>query len=100
METIDHITIGWEKGDKFAEVDAFPGRLKNKIQKLHEKYPDEFKYFIENEDGSLYAEVPVKWIKVSRPSGNHREFTEEERQASAERLRKMWEMRRAQASKT
>ena len=99
METIRDIIIGWEKGDKFAEVNTPHCRISGRLKKLHEKYPDEFDKYVENKDGSIYAKVPVKWIKIIRPSGNHREFTEEEKKANAERLRKMWEIRRAQAFK-
>lgn len=57
-----------------------------KVRKLHEKYPDEFSYFIENEDGSICCKVPLKWIAIRHPKTVTREYTDEERAAIAERL--------------
>lgn len=95
METISTITIGWDKGDKFAEVDTPPCRIKNRLVKLHEKYPDEFERYVENADGSLYASVPVKWIKIQKPrTGGVIELTEEQKQANADRLRRLAEEKR------
>lgn len=62
------------------------GRFISKIRKLAEKYPDECQIVAENDDGSIVAHFPVKWIHISRREG--RELTEEEKIASAERLRK------------
>lgn len=100
MDTITDITIGWRKGDKFAEVDTPHCRIKSRLAKLHEKFPDEFGCYIENPDGSLYAKIPVKWIRINRPSGHHHEFTEEEKAANAERLRKYREEKQARMSGT
>ena len=87
MEPMRDITIGWEKGDAYASVDTPPCRIKSKLQRLHEKYPDEFGCYIENEDGSLYAKVPAKWIKISPPKNMSEEFKE----AARERFAKMRE---------
>lgn len=82
MESIRDITIGWEKGDKYAEVNTPNCRIKSRLQKLYEKYPDEFQRYIENKDGSLYAKIPVKWIKIGRP----RTVSDEQREAARERF--------------
>lgn len=87
METIRDITIGWEIGEKYASVDTPPCRIKTRLQKLHEQHPDEFPVYIENDDGSLYAKVPAKWVKINPP----KKVSEEQRQAMRERSIKMWE---------
>ena len=40
----------------------------------------------ENEDGSLFAHVPVNYIKISPP----KKMSEEQREAASERFRQMW----------
>ena len=45
----------------------------NRIKKLYEERKDEFKYFVENHDGSICAKLPLKWIKInpgSKPDPN------------------------------
>ena len=59
----------------------------NRIKKLYEERKDEFKYFVENDDGSICAKLPLKWIKISPAKRNSRIYTEEEKQKIAERLR-------------
>ena len=59
----------------------------NRIKKLYEERKDEFKYLVENPDGSVCAKIPLKWIKISPPKRNSRIYTEEEKQKIAERLR-------------
>ena len=45
----------------------------NRIKKLYEERKDDFKYFVENPDGSVCAKLPLKWIKInpgSKPDPN------------------------------
>lgn len=62
----------------------------NRMKKLYEERKDEFKYFKENEDGSVCAKIPLKWIKVNAGSlpgtGKKREMTEEQKEALRQRL--------------
>lgn len=37
----------------------------NRIKKIYETRSSEFKYLIENADGSIYAKFPKKWIKIN-----------------------------------
>ena len=64
----------------------------NRIKKLYEERGDEFKYYHINEDGSVCAKLPLKWIKVNAGSvpGTRakREMTDEQKQALRERLAK------------
>lgn len=101
MDTIRDITIGWENGEKIAEINTPNCRIKNKVVKLHEKYPEEFSAYVENPDGSLYAKFPMKWVKISRAtSGRKIELTEEQKQANADRLRRLAEEKRKRKLET
>jgi hypothetical protein len=68
------------------------GRFISKIKKLAEQYPDECEIVATNKDGSIVAHFPVKWIHITRREG--RELTEEERERSAEALRRYRESKR------
>jgi hypothetical protein len=59
----------------------------NRIKKLYEEHPDEFKFFEENHDGSVCAKIPLKWVKISPP----KKVSEAQRQAASERFRKLRE---------
>lgn len=70
-----------------AYISSDERRWISKIRKLAEARPDEvvIKYQPEDNDGCICATVPTCWIKVSPP--RRVEMTEEQRQASAERMR-------------
>lgn len=80
---MNEFCIEWIKGQQIATV-SFPtsSKMKNAVIRLAEQYPDEVDY-IENEDGSIYGHVPVKYIAIRHP----RVMTEEQKEAAAERLR-------------
>ena len=45
----------------------------NRIKKIYEDRKDEFKYLVENDDGSICAKLPKKWVKInpgSKPDPN------------------------------
>lgn len=60
----------------------------NRIKKLYEERKDEFKYLVENSDGSVCAKLPLKWIKVNPGSKTGRIMTEEQKEAARIRLQK------------
>lgn len=77
--------IEWLRGSDIAGITAPAGsRLKGRVVKLAQTHPDQVEIVKENPDGSIFAHVPVKFIKVSPP----RRISEEQRAAAAERLRK------------
>ena len=49
----------------------------NRVKRFAEKRPDEID-LAENEDGSIFAHVPVSWIKITPPQ--RREYTDEGRE--------------------
>ena len=67
------------------------GRFISKMKKLAEQYPDECQIVGENNDGSIVAHFPVKWIHITRRTGH--EMTEEQKKANTERLLKYREQR-------
>lgn len=73
--------------DKEATVTLHDMRLKNRVMKLAEEYPNEvtIKVMPEQNHGFLVAHVPKKWVRINPPI--KREMTEEQRQALAERGR-------------
>ena len=58
----------------------------NRIKKLYEERKDDFKYFVENPDGSVCAKLPLKWIKINAGSKEGRVMTEEQKEAARIRL--------------
>lgn len=80
-------SIYWCNGEKTVEVTFSATRYINKIKKLHEEHPDEFVNYIENKDGSVFARIPSKWIKVNYP----RQVSDEQREAARERLSRVRE---------
>lgn len=60
---MNEIVIEWIKGDKVASVTAYSGsRLKNKIVNLAQKHSDVS--IVENKDGSIFAHIPIDWVKI------------------------------------
>ena len=60
----------------------------NKIRKLAEQYPNDITIIKlpEDNDGCIYAKMPVKWLKLI-PKKEGRKLSEEQRAAATERLR-------------
>ena len=57
----------------------------NRIKKIYEERKDEFKYFVENDDGSICAKLPKKWVKInpgSKPDPNKpkKQMSEEQKE--------------------
>jgi hypothetical protein len=55
------------------------------MKKLYEKHSEKFEKFVLNEDGSVYARIPLKWLKITAPRETN--YTDEERAEIANRLR-------------
>ena len=78
--------VEFYKGSKTCTVSFTSQKYINKIKKLYKKSPDAFEVFEINDDGSLYARIPLSWLKISMP--RTKEMTEEQRESAAERFRK------------
>ena len=86
MAELRETCINHIDGDKAITFSSSETKWINKIIKLHEKHPDEVKIILlpENNYGTIYAEVPQKWLKISPPRQVN--YTDEQRAAMAERL--------------
>lgn len=74
--------IEWYNGQDIITITLSQKKFINKVLKLAEDFPNEVKIDKINEDGTLLAHIPLKYLRISRP----RELSEEERKAAAERL--------------
>lgn len=91
MNDIKETVIEHIYGDNWWGVSTSEWTWRNKILKLKDPFPDSVQIVADNEDGSLYAKIPFKWVKISKP--RQVQMTDEQKAASAERLRKAREMR-------
>lgn len=57
--------IEFLKDEQQAGVTFSQGRYKSRIRALAKKYPDECQIVAENKDGSIYAHIPVTWIRIN-----------------------------------
>jgi hypothetical protein len=82
--------IEFISGTRTATVTFTNQKHINRIKKLYEERGDEFKYYVENSDGSVCAKLPQKWIKINPGSvpGTRakREMTEEQKEELRQRL--------------
>lgn len=87
---VNEFCIEWPRSSKTATVTA-PNNtsIKNKIVRLAQEKPEDVQIIAENEDGSILAHVPIKYVKISPP----RQISEEDR----ERLRMQLEKARLEA---
>lgn len=83
MENSENM-IEFISGTRTATVTFTNQKHINRIKKLYEERKDEFKYLVENPDGSVCAKLPLKWIKInpgSKPDQNKpkRKMSEEQK---------------------
>ena len=57
--------IEWVKDGKQATLSLSQRRTITRIKELAESYPKECQVLAENKDGSVYAHIPVKWIRIN-----------------------------------
>lgn len=85
-ENCNECSIAWIRGGEYAEVSAYSGsKLKGRVLKLSEQFPDDVKILTTNKDGSIFAHVPAKYVKLRAP----KILTEEQRAELIERGKSM-----------
>lgn len=85
-ENCNECSIAWIRGGEYAEVSAHNGsKMKGRVLKLAEQHPEDVKILVTNKDGSIFAHVPVKYVKLRAP----RILTEEQRVELVERGKNM-----------
>ena len=62
--------IEWLNGQNVVSVTLSQKRLVSKVKKMAEKHPDLVTILAENEDGSIFAHLPLKAVKLSIISRN------------------------------
>lgn len=84
---MNEFVIEWIKGAEHAGVTVPTGTaLKSKLLKLAENNPNDVKIVVENKDGSVFAHIPINYIKISPP----KKISDEQREKASERFRQMW----------
>lgn len=83
-DIVNENVIEFLRNQDTATVTFCQPRFVNKVKALAKHYPEEVKITAENEDGSLVAHIPTRWICLKAP----RQMTEEERQILSDRARK------------
>lgn len=73
--------------DKKAFVSSDERRWINRVRKLNEEYPEEVRIIRQPEqnDGCIYATVPIKWVRINPPKKMH--LTDEQRVQLRERIK-------------
>ena len=72
--------IEWLTNDDHIAVTFTQKKYVNKIKKYAKE--DDRIYLVENEDGSVFARLPIRYLKINKP----RTMTEEQKEAARERL--------------
>lgn len=72
------------RGEQYGTFFTSDAKWIRRLHSLKEKNPDEVIIVEENEDGSLVAQVPSKWFKLSPP--RKMDLTDEQREERRERL--------------
>ena len=85
-ENCNECSIAWIRGGEYAEVSAYSGsKLKGRVLKLSEQFPDDVKILATNKDGSIFAHVQAKYVKLRAP----KIMTEEQRAELIDRGKSM-----------
>ena len=82
--------IEWLTNSKKVSVTFGQQKYISRIKKLAEDNPEDVHLDIST-DGSVFATFPLSWVKISPP----RKVSEEQREAAAERFRRMHEEKRS-----
>ena len=75
------------QGEEYCTVFTAERKFINQLKEFSTKYPGQVNIIKENEDGSILAHVPSSWFRFVKPP-TKRNFTEEQKQAMAERMKK------------
>lgn len=75
------------QGDDFCAVFTAERKYINRLKELANEYPNEVKIQYINDDGSISAKVPSNWFRFVKPPAK-RNYTEEQRKAMGERMKK------------
>lgn len=74
------------QGDTYCNVYTGERKFVNQLRQLQQDYPDKVQ-LTDYGDGTIGAKVPYNWLRFVKPPAK-RNFTEEQRQAMGERMKK------------
>lgn len=74
-------------GEEYLTVYSNEKAIVNKIKELASKYPSEVTIIKKYEDGTINAHFPSNWFRFIKPPAK-RNYTEEQRKAMGERMKK------------
>jgi len=80
MET----SIWFSEADKTADIFTHNGPLQRRLTQLAKDHPDECQLYKQNEWEGMRFKFPKSWVRTN--PGTSREYTEEEKQASRDRI--------------
>jgi hypothetical protein len=84
MEVTENL-VQWITGERYAFVTFSQKKYIDRIKELQKKYPDKIDIKGVNDDGSIYARIPVKAVKINLST---RVLTDQQKKDAAERLKK------------
>ncbi len=85
-ENCNECSIAWIRGGEYAEVSAHNGsRLKGMVERMAKERSEDVKIIARNKDGSIFAHIPIGYIKLRAP----RNLTDEQRAKLVERGKNM-----------
>lgn len=64
MDSVTENVIEWIRGQQIAILTLARGSLVTRVKKLAEQRSEECQIIAQNEDGSILAHVPVKWLRI------------------------------------
>lgn len=65
MAELKDNAIQWYTGDAFVSVTLSQRKYISKVRKMAEKWPESVHILHENDDGSIFARLPLKAVKLS-----------------------------------
>jgi hypothetical protein len=84
MAELKENVIEWITGEDTISVTLSQTKHINKVERLAKKYPDLVQILKRNSDGSIFAHLPLKSLKLNIITNT---LTEEQRKVRAERMR-------------
>ena len=84
MAELRENVIEWINGQDTIAVTLSQGRYISKVKKLAQQHPNQVKILSENDDGSIFAHLPLRALKLNLSA--KRELSEEERRKIGRRL--------------
>lgn len=91
MERSNENVIEFLNSEENALLTLSKQKYINRVKRLKESHPNEVHVY-ENADGTIFARVPVRWIKINPTKA----VSEEQRRRSRENIMKMWESKRTE----